>query len=75
MWGTVCDDYWSPFDAIVACRQLGYPTTGEHFLLVMFDYDVIYVNWLKCSKSMGCQYTFLVISCDVQRVLIFVLLF
>ena len=23
VWGTVCDDYWSSNDGIVACRQLG----------------------------------------------------
>ena len=55
IWGTVCDDLWSGSDAVVACRQLGLPTTGATALTGSDVPDGAGQIWLDNVMCLGTE--------------------
>ena len=50
-WGTVCDDYWTPEDAAVVCRQLGYDGPAQALRRAKFGEgeDPIWMDNVQCE--------------------------
>ena len=50
-WGTVCDDFWGPADAAVACRQLGYEGPAQALRRAGFGEgeDPIWMDNVQCE--------------------------
>ena len=49
-WGTICDDFWSPRDANVVCKQLGYGTAAAWPRVAAFGSGdgIIWLDNLRC---------------------------
>lgn len=46
VWGTVCNDVWGAKDVQVACRQLGFATTGS---IVSNTISMVSITPLFCT--------------------------
>ena len=52
-WGTVCDDFWGPLDAMVVCRQLGYTGRATALRRAFFGEgeDPIWLDNVGCAGA------------------------
>ena len=61
-WGTVCDDDWNINDAIVVCRQLGFPYALNAYRRAHYGQGTgpIFLNSVNClgdeSALISCSY-------------------
>ena len=74
IWGTVCTNSWDDTDATVACRELGFSTTGARALGISGGFGEIWLDNVQCSgdesRLMNCTASSLSTqaSCNLTQV-------
>ena len=57
-WFTTCDPTWDILDAIVVCKQLGFP--GAAYAQASANYRAIGIPLARAVKCTGCKYCFVI---------------
>ena len=68
-WGTVCDDEWDATDAGVACRQLGFGSSGSSYSHALFGQGSgpIWLDSVTCTGSESMLFNCVHLGINVTR--------